>query len=47
VEDGEDFIGTIDDVFVGELGDDRILGIRLEDGQNGVNYNFTEWENNS
>lgn len=41
--DGEDFAGTVDGASVGSATNDRISDISLGDGQNGVNYNFTEY----
>ena len=41
--DGEDFVGTVDGSYVGDVTNDFLFGIRLEDGQSGINYNFSEW----
>ena len=40
--DGDDFVGTIDGLTVGQLSNDRIFSVTLESGDQGVNYDFCE-----
>ena len=45
LQDGDDYIGTINGSSNGEVGAEQFYGIVIADGEHGLEYNFTErWE---